>query len=690
MAVEDILAALGLTLTPAWAPRAFLRFFLSAADAARVAPGSLRVSEGPLDGPASMDVSFTVLDPLAGPPQLRPLFPGALTFVADPAAPGTLPEPAATQLTPAGYATWRTRGTLRVTVTDAAVDAALKDHTSALGVQPNVAFYSPVQLSQDFLLTTLPTRLRKDTVKGAGTVVRPANAAWPRHAVSRFLQGSHAPVLRLGTVAADDDVIAHPMPTVVMAPGGDVSLRIVVARAQSPQDGPDSALDALAPGIAAADPRHPRNAPLPAREVYRTLRPHMIDAAVGSAVPDACLASWPAARRYFPFRVTRTWQDVPNFSVLFPPRSAVVDISTAPTMTLGLPAHGVVFVPQDPGSGTPPATPSLSLTGFTPLPTTFLDGATPDAWRVKSRTTPVVLSTAKPTHVILRRPLREEILADPVFPAPEGARCTYMSLRRATRAFVDHRVTGGRLAHERAKTAPVTRDLMAAAWPADPAAPERVRKALKVASRILLNANPPPSAPPGRARDLENVWIAFFPDDVPAQDIDGTGSLARTKVYTGGEMFYALWQTIEGVLKGNGTKRNFSNEFVGTGAPGAIVAVGLSSGFLTRPPHAAPHPTAADLTANVDDMLTALTPGTMLQFWNLTTDYRVERSRVGDIEEYGHSPLFQRYLPVVNGKPSGIVVVDQYGDGHGCPVANGQITWGGARQAVWIAAQWDD
>ena len=114
------------------------------------------------------------------------------------------------------------------------------------------------------------------------------------------------------------------------------------------------------------------------------------------------------------------------------------------------------------------------------------------------------------------------------------------------------------------------------------------------------------------------------------------------------------------------------------------------SGFVTRPPHAAPHPNTADLTANVNDMLTALAPGTALQFWNLATDYRVERSRVGSIEQYGHSPIFQRYMASVGGTPSGIVVVDQSGQNQNCPVSTGRITWGGARQAVWIAAQWDD
>src|SRR3954453_22784598 len=97
--VDDILKALGLGVTPASGTRDFLRFFLSAADQARVKPGTLTISEGPIDGPATMEVSFTTAPPLAGPPQLRPLFPGALTFTADAAGSGTLPEPAATDLT---------------------------------------------------------------------------------------------------------------------------------------------------------------------------------------------------------------------------------------------------------------------------------------------------------------------------------------------------------------------------------------------------------------------------------------------------------------------------------------------------------------------------------------------------------------------------------------------------------------
>jgi hypothetical protein len=89
-------------------------------------------------------------------------------------------------------------------------------------------------------------------------------------------------------------------------------------------------------------------------------------------------------------------------------------------------------------------------------------------------------------------------------------------------------------------------------------------------------------------------------------------------------------------------------------------------------------------------MLTLLTPGAVLQFWNLRDDYRLERDRNGPPASYGHSPMFRRYMPSVGGVPTGIVVVDQFGGDSECPVDAGRITWHGAQQDVWIAAQWDD
>jgi hypothetical protein len=518
-------------------------------------------------------------------------------------------------------------------------------------------------------------------------MIKPSDANWSKHAVSRFLQGTYAEAqLRLGETATDDDVIVHAMPSVVMAPDGKVTLIVAIARTQPPQDGDARTLDLVTPGFSRDDPRHPINAGIPARHVYRSARAHLIDGDPTAVLADLVLKPWPQARRYFPFKITRTWKDVPNFSVLFPSRTVIVN-STSSTSSidieLPIPAHGVVYVSQDPASPepTPPLLNLISIKGpSTSGTTTFLDGTTPDAWKVKSSTTSLPLSTNSSSHVILRRPLREEILDDPVFPAPGGPRCTYMSLRRATRALVDHRLTGGRLTHEnKGKTSKETHNLMIAAW--NP-----------TAAKILLNGRPIPQASPAMARELEKIWQLFFPEDVAANDIDGTGNLDRTVIYDGGEMMYRLWQTIEEALAGNGTKRNFSNEHVGTGAPGAIVAVGLSQGFLTRPSHIHPSPTVAEMNANVTDMLTRLTPGCVLQFWNDRVDYQHERLRSGSgPTSYGHSPIFRAYMPNdVHGVPQGIKVVDQFGGNSDCPVIGGRITWNGEQQDIWIASQWDD
>ncbi|GAA1869451.1 hypothetical protein [Asanoa iriomotensis] len=657
--------------------RDFLRFFLSATDQARVDPASVTITEAALtNAQQALTITFKITNPAAGPPQIRPLFPGSVVYVADPAAPGSLPEPAATDVTPAGYATWRTRGSLRVKVNNTTVETAIRDHGATLEVQPNIAWYAPVQLTQTFMLTTLVSGLKKGDIKGATAVVKPAHADWPKHAVSGFLKGVYSPELRLGATAAADDVAAHAMPAVVMATDGTVTLTITIARTQPPQDGPAAAMDLLSPGVSREDPRHAINGGIPAHHVLRVLGPHLIDAAATDPLADAVLKP---GRAYFPFTLTRTWQNVPNFSVQFPPRSAIVGTGSGGSIVLPIPAHGVVYVPRDPV--VPPQPPPVltlnSILAPAGSPTTFLAGSTADAWNVKSGTTAIPLSATAPTHVILRRPLREEILADTAFPSPGGMRCTYMSLRRATRAFVDHRVTGGRLVNEGATTSKITRDLMTAAWNA-------------ASARILENGRPAPSASPGLARELEKIWRLFFPADVPAHDIDGTGNTARTVIYDGGQMFYALWQTIESVLAAEGSKRNFSDDHVGTGAPGAVAAIGLSPAFLTRPPHAGASPTPAELTANLNAMLTLLTPGAVLQFWHLRDDYRLERDRNGPPASYGHSPIFRRYLPSVNGVPTGIVVIDQFGGDSECPVDADRITWHGAGQDVWIAAQWND
>ena len=672
--------------------RDFLRFFLSAADEARVDAASITVSDvsspyvrnGLLFGNQSLKITFRITNPAAGAPALRPLFPGSTKFLAQAGAPGTLPEPAAINLTAADVPTWRTLGTLQVKAVAKDVVAGLAEHGPGLEVQPTVAWYSPIRLSETFMLTTLLTSLAKANVGTGTAAVKPANADWPKHAASGFLKGTYTPELRLGPATADDDVAKFAMPTVEMNAAGNVELFITIARSQEPHDGVAADMDALAPGVTRDDPEHPINGLAPARHVYRTLRPRMIDAAAGSAVPDTVLAAWPQAPRHHAVSVTRTWKPVANFSIHFPRRTLHVAIGGGAAVQLPIPAHGVVYVPQAPVVPDP-GLPVLRISNVSGqgLVTTFMDGRTADAWKVKAPSTAFDVNLATPgthAHVIMRRPLKEEMLADRVFPRPGGMRCTYMSLRRATRAFVDHRLTGGRLVKETTTTA-TTRQLMVDAWSA-------------ASAGILVNGRPSPSASPGVARQLEPIWVRFFPDIVPAQVIDNTGSPARNAPgFTGGAMFYTLWQTIEDVLRANGTKRNFSNDHAGKGAPGAIAGIGLATGYLVDPPHANPAPAVLDTI--VDEMLDGrLTPGCVLQFWDLRTDYERIRTRSATaVSSYGHSPIFLKYMPPAGGRPGGIVVIDQFGGNSQCPLtAAGRLNWqgGGDGEQIWIAAQWDD
>lgn len=671
--------------------RDFLRFFLSAADQARVDAASITVADVPLPylrdaflyGFQSLQVSFRITDPANGAPQLRPLFPGSVQFLEEPGTPGNLPEPAAINLSSADYGTWRTLGSLKVKLTQKDAVAGLTEHGPGLEVKPNVAWYSPIKLSEDFLLTTLVSSLPKAKVGSGGGAIKPSNASWSKHAVSRFLQGKYLPELRLGTAAADDDVARFAMPSVVMDTAGNVTLFITTARTQPPQDGSIADMNAVAPaGMTDLDPEHPINGLMPARHVYRSVGAHLLDGVPGNALVDAVMAPWPLARRYFQVFVTRTWQRVENFSIQFPQRRLNVAVDSPVSTEYPIPAHGVVYVPQleaDPE----PDLPLMEIVGVSGPPCSWMDGRTLDAWKVRASSPPIIqVDFDNPdgvtAHLILRRPLKDEIFADKVFPAPGGNRCTYMSLRRATRAFVDHRVTGGRLVNEK-KTTALTRGLMTAALG-------------EANAKALSDRKPLPTASPGKARTLEPIWMRFFPDTVPAQVIGG--STHRTVEMVGGQMFYNLWQTIESVLGAEGTKRNFPDAHVGKGAPGAIVAIGLADGYLVDPAHA----NAADIANNMTQMLDGrLTPGAMIQFWNLQSDYTLERNRqplpAGSVH-YGHSPIFREYrAPGAGGTPDGIVVVDQFGGNTQCPPApDGRLSWRGGADAedVWIAAQWNE
>jgi hypothetical protein len=662
--------------------RDFLRFLFPVADQASITASTIVATDvayatAPAAGapyPQALRLTFAV--PTTAP-QVLPLFPGRVTFVVDPTAAGVMPPPA--DVSAANYPLWKTRGMLIVRLEDHMLMKELATVMAPIGVIPTTVWYGPVDITQDFLFTTLAAGLLKEDI-GTGTgKIKKTDPAWSKHAISHFLHGRFKPLLRLGTTAADDDVVKFPMPRVVVN-AGTANLTVTVARTQKPQDAKDAAFDAISGTTPRTDQSHCTHGVIPARHVYRTMRAKLLDATTGTAVPDAILADWPTAPRYFPIRVTRTWKPIANFSAHLPANTIRVTSGSATLAEQRLPAHGVFFLVQQPASPQPSA-PTVDVTINGGL--RFMDGANAQVWRIRAGTTALSynLATATP-HVIVRRRMSEEMFADASRPTNDEAACTYFSLRRTMRALIDNRICGGRLVAEGSKTSAATKQLLDDAF-----AGTHGNK------NEIIDGKPSPAGSPGLARRFENLLRAFYPTTAPAQNIGG--STHRETDFAEGQVFYHLWQVRDDLFRGAGTMRNFADLHIGRGSAGAVLSVGLAPAYLIDPVRNAGESTNAFADRIVDRMLTQLTPGTVLQFWETDAAYQRIKTRAGGPTGIGHSPIFSHFMPndPATSLPSGIVVIDQMGDTN-CPVqgtaGNRRIRWHSRTPEIWAAATIDE
>lgn len=634
--------------------------------------------------PGSMRLSFRQTDP--GPAQICPLLPGAMQFLVDPGAPGVIPDPTTMSLTESDAAGWKTQGRILVTVGDA-VATEIAGFAPTLPVKPNRVWYGPVVLPPAFLLETLIEGLTKGPIPTATGTIRTTHADWGKHAIAQFLAGRYVPVLAAAADAAQDDRVRFVMPTVVVAPNGDVDLTITTALVQKPQDGSDAMFDDPPAPVGRDEPTHPRNGLIPAREVYRLMRPHMVPDPAAVTLMDAMLVDWPFAPRFFPIHFTRTWEPSANCSAFFPRQT--VNLRTGPAAAVSqerLPAHGVVFVRQAPPPiGQPFPDPPLVELWLTGTMKWLLGGGT--SWRQPGQSAPVSidLTAVLLPHVCVRLPMSEAMFSDASRPAPGGRRCTYLSMRRAVRALVDNHIAGGRLNFGVRSTSATTRGILQRAFAGTPA----------TVAAVAANA-PDPNGDPNLALSLQPILRAFFPNAAPQVAIPG-GPAAPT-VYDEGEMAYRLWQSIILAFQDNSTQRNFANAFIGRGGPGAMCAVNLAA-FQVDPVRNPGETDAAYFDRIVGMMLAGLEPGALLQFWKLDSDFLDIKNRAVSgganpaIASYGHSPIFVRYERTNAGDVTGLRILDQYGESIS-PVVGAagsrRIRWNGDNQAIWISANWTE
>ena len=361
--LDDVLTALGL-MVPAAVSRVALRYPLRTADQGRLAAGA-RIGSGAPAHPDRMVLSFTVTDPAAGAPAVMPLFPGRMSFVADPTAPGIVPDPEAAAFDWNGYPNWVTKGRIRVDLDQAAIERRLAALGAAFPLVPTRVWYWPVVLPQAMLTEASLTAFapREPVERPARPAVKLSSPLWAQHALAAFLHGRHS--LRLAhhpSDAALDTAELRSMPTVSLDNAGAGELTMALARPVTPDDGTEAEVAAVAAGLDPGHPDHPLNAPLPVRRVLMAAAPQF-DAT--GALAAETVASWPAGPRWFTLRIGSPGRPATPPYALGALAGQQVDIRAAATVLQDrrLPLHGVVTIEQvaAPGPNPPPLGPDATV-----------------------------------------------------------------------------------------------------------------------------------------------------------------------------------------------------------------------------------------------------------------------------------------------------------------------------------------
>ena len=671
--------------------RKVLRFLFSKDDAAQVDPETIVVQDAPYAAspvagkpyPQSMDITFSLASDKKVAPQVRPLFPGAMTFLADADAPGKFPAPS--DVAEANYANWNTHGTLMVAIRKPSDLAAFRNQFGSVEVVPTIVWYSGIVLTREFLFDTLPIHLDRDHiyVGSNGGAMPPENEDWKKHAISGFLKGKYRPNLSLRATAEEDDV-TKPMP--IVADTGNSKFRLIVSCATRgrPQDARQAELDDLASTLNYEDPAHPANGAIPARHVYRLARRHLIDGSDHNVAAKAILADWPSAPRYFTIRCTRTWKRKENVSVHFPQQQIKVNRHQDQELLAHqrLPVHGVFYLAQNESTTLPQKMPQVDVSFDGNM--RWIDGNRDHVWRYNAASNPLNIDFSAldgdPAHIQLRLPMSEAIMKEP-FDAPGGTICTYLSMRRSLRALIDNRITGGRLNFGRGRTSRATSALIDDAW-------SEARSALR--SRVVAKNRPPifvtVAAAGAAARgQLLPIWEVFFPQNANQVEAGGNSSVQHTL----GRVAYEIWQSNPDPAQNVNSCNNYPDNVVGRGAPGALVVSGLANDYAVDGLRKRNESDDDYLNRVANETMTKPKAGAVLQFWNKHTDFKNLRDRKAGVESYGHSPIFRQKFT----DESEIQIIDQDGIRNCKKQVHGNkelIEWKKAEQEIWVAADWDE
>jgi hypothetical protein len=664
--------------------RKAFRFFWSDDDGAAIDPISLTVEDLPFEDAFPLGMCVRYLSQGTAAAQIRPLGRCKLRFLADAGAPGVIPTANDVNLDGSNYGLWKTVGRLLVEM-ETSEKEKLND-IATLIVKPSRLWFWPVRITQAFLFTSLTAEgnIRRDIAPG-GVRQRPDESKWRRAAIAGFLAGRYRPLIEIdGNDPSLDVAVRVAMPEVAPR-AGEQELYVCAAQDGPPQDGTDSEWDPAgttsdARDMARADPLHIANGPIPARLVYKGLEDELVDVADDS-VRFALDLIIGGAAPFTPLRFTRTWKPVSNRSKHFPKQTVVFKNGAGVELhRQSLPSHGILWIPQAVFDAFPAGTMLSVEGGMRWLP--YSD----DVWKKKGLLTPIPVTMPPPAaaqHIVLRLPMKDAMFEDKTRDQGNFFTCTYFSMRRTARAWVDNRISGGRLNNGVKRTSKPTLDLLREAF-----------NGIGITEYSVAYNNPSPdaSAEEGGNRLLA-ILKALFPEPAVQHEITGVAAPANAVVYTQGEAAYWLWQTGYEILKNARYVRNFADEDMGRGGPGAVVSLGLAAYHCNLLPPAGAG--AAYKDSVVAMMIVGLESGAILQKWSGINDYLilVNRTVQGTIVS-GHSPVFHSYIRNSAGAVTALNLIDDSPDiatGYSTHSVNGAApnrNIGGAD--LWVAANWTE
>ncbi len=675
-----------------------LKFVFAPADLAAIQFESIQLSEEPLSEnpapplppPQSLHVRFTLSGTTR--PQVRAPFAGRVQFLPSPDDSRPPPDFDDIELTAASLDPLRRLGTL-LFIADSDATTELEAALPDAPIRPTRMWVGPVEVTTEFLLTTLPA-LQRGRLRSGSSTYNLNHADWHKAAVTEFLRGNYNPQIALDDASEPDgrDDYLLDMPEAA-AGGGTYDLDIAVAyHRTAPQDGRPRDFDDRAPaGVTATSPHHPSNGWLPARWFLTSVPWHGADAA--DMVYDELTGPATNTTRYYPLVCTRTWQIIDNCSFHFPDQIIDIEFTNGQNpsvVSTVLPSHGVVFVPvvDNPAPGAalpisvsfrPRGTPVGAALANEQYTMTWLDGATPDSWRTMGTVIPLPFPFfgLSPTHIILRRRMTDEMLIERQLSKCSAWGCTYLSLRRTVRSLVNNRICGGRLNAE-SRTREPTMDLMYAAFGANSNLPRRVR------NELPSQRSEHPDDEMGR---LIPFLETFFPQAPPGH-AGCTNTLGRAA--------YNVWQTITEPAEQGSHRDDYPDDCVGRGAPGAAVMLGLATFEVNIERNTGEGETAWKHRM-VDAMGQGLRPGAVLQKWERLGWFEALGSRTAGSStgsRAGHSPLFVRYAtPGSNYSLPSMMIYDQFGEGkYSTSEEDGTRSlnkeYYPARIDAWVAANW--